>query len=212
MPVHYFAPTTDSTDRLSPCDEEEYMRALLKGVTALALTSLLAAPALRAQGAEFSLGGGLGVPLGNFDDAVKLGWMGLFGVSFVPNGSPVGIQFDGQYQQYKFDGSTSLKDRLLVGTGNIVFKFKTSDESTFRPYLIGGGGVYNIKATGTNDLGPLFDTGGSTTKFGLNAGAGFDFKAGSAGLFVEGRFHDVFTSGSNVKFLPITVGIRFGGS
>jgi hypothetical protein len=99
-----------------------------------------------------------------------------------------------------------------MGTGNVVFKFKTSEETRFRPYLIGGGGVYNLKTTGTNDLGPLFDTDNSTTKFGLNAGAGFDFKAGSAGLFIEGRFHDVFTSGENVKFLPITVGIRFGGS
>ena len=79
-----------------------------------------------------------------------------------------------------------------------------------RPYLIGGGGVYNVKATGTNDVGTIVQ--GGVTKFGLNAGAGFDFKAGGAGLFIESRFHDVFTSGENLKFLPITLGIRFGGS
>ena len=186
------------------------MRSFSKGVTALALATLLAAPALRAQGAEFALGGGVGIPLGTFDDAVKIGWHGLAAVSFVPNGWPVGIQIDGQYQQYKFDGSTSLKDRFIMGTANIVFKFKSSEESRVRPYLIGGGGVYNVKATGTNDLGTIVE--GGVTKFGLNAGAGFDFKAGGAGLFVESRFHDVFTSGENVKFLPITVGIRFGGS
>jgi hypothetical protein len=188
------------------------MSSLWKAATALTLGMLLGAPVVRAQGAEFSLGGGLGIPLGSFDDAVKIGWMGLAGVSFVPNGSPVGIQFDGQYQQYKLDGSASLKDRFIMGTGNVVFKFKTSEESTFRPYLIGGGGVYNFKTTGTDDLGGVIDTDNSTTKFGLNAGAGFDFKAGSVGLFVEGRFHDVFTTGENLKFIPITVGIRFGGS
>jgi opacity protein-like surface antigen len=188
------------------------MNGLSKAATALALGMLLGAPVVRAQGAEFSLGGGLGVPLGNFDDSDKLGWMGLAGVSFVPNGSPVGIQFDGQYQQYKRDGSASLKDRFLIGTGNIVFKFKTSEESKLRPYLIGGGGVYNFKTTGTNDIGGVIDTDNSTTKFGLNAGAGFDFKAGSVGLFLEGRFHDVFTTGENLKFIPITLGIRFGGS
>jgi hypothetical protein len=188
------------------------MRVFAKGFAALTVGMLLSAPALRAQGAEFSLGGGLGIPLGSFDDAVKMGWMGLAAVSFVPNGSPVGIQFDGQYQQYKIDGSSSLKDRFIMGTGNIVFKFKTSEESTFRPYLIGGGGVYNFKTTGTDDLGGIIDTDNSTTKFGLNAGAGFDFKAGAVGLFLEGRFHDVFTSGENLKFIPITVGIRFGGS
>jgi opacity protein-like surface antigen len=188
------------------------MRVLTKGFAALTAAMLLGAPALRAQGAEFSLGGGLGIPLGSFDDAVKMGWHGLAAVSFVPNGSPVGIQFDGQYQQYKIDGSSSLKDRFIMGTGNVVFKFKTSEESAFRPYLIGGGGVYNFKTTGTDDLGGVIDTDNSTTKFGLNAGAGFDFKAGAVGLFLEGRFHDVFTTGENLKFIPITVGIRFGGS
>jgi|SRR5215210_8424012 len=185
------------------------MRSLSKGVAAIALSMVLATPALHAQGVEFSLGGGIGVPLGAFDDAAKMGWHGLAGLSFVPNGWPVGIQIDGQYQQYKLDGTTSLKDRLIMGTGNLVYKFKTSEESKFRPYLIGGGGVYNLKVTGSDDPGTVIE--GGTTKFGLNGGAGFDFKAGSVGLFVEGRFHDVFTAGENVKFVPITLGIRLGG-
>jgi opacity protein-like surface antigen len=188
------------------------MRVFTKGFAALTAGMLMSAPVAMAQGAEFSLGGGLGIPLGDFDDAVKLGWMGLAGVSFVPNGSPVGIQVDGQFQQYKIDGSSSLKDRIIMGTANAVCKFKTSEETRFRPYLIGGGGVYNLKTTGTDDLGGIIDTDNSTTKFGLNAGAGFDFKAGSAGLFIEARFHDVFTEGSDVQFVPITVGVRFGGS
>jgi hypothetical protein len=171
---------------------------------------LLAAPALRAQGAEFALGGGVGFPTGSFDDGAKIGWHGLAAISFVPNGWPVGIQIDGQYQQYKLEGTTSLKDRIILGTGNLVFKFKTSEESTFRPYLIGGGGVYNVKTTGNVTPGTLFE--GGVTKFGLNAGAGFDFKVGGGGLFVEGRFHDIFTAGEDVQFIPITVGIRFGGS
>jgi hypothetical protein len=187
------------------------MRGLSKGIAALAAGMLLGAPALRAQGAEFSLGGGIGIPLDQFDDQAKTGFNGLAAVSFVPNGWPVGIQIDGQYQQYKVDQSASLKNRFLIGTGNVVFKFKTSEESTFRPYLIGGGGVYNLKITGTDDLGGLFDTDNSVTKFGLNAGAGFDIKTSGIGLFLEGRFHDVFTEGPNTKFIPITVGIRLGG-
>jgi hypothetical protein len=176
---------------------------------------LLGAPALRAQGAEFSLGGGVGIPLGDFDDAAKTGWHGLAAVSFVPNGWPVGIQIDGSYQQFGLDdaafpGFDGLNNRLLVGTGNLVFKFKTSEESTFRPYLIGGGGVYNSKITGSDDPEDVLP--GGETKFGVNAGAGFDFKAGSAGLFVEGRFHNVFTDESNTQFIPISVGIRLGGN
>jgi outer membrane protein with beta-barrel domain len=189
------------------------MRGLVKGAAAVALGMLLSAPAARAQGAEFALGGGIGVPLGDFDDAAKLGWHGLAAVSFVPNGWPVGIQIDGSYQQFSLEdagGFTGLKTRFLQGTGNVVFKFKTSEESTFRPYLIGGVGVYNGKTTADDDPGDVL--GGGETKFGLNAGAGFDFKAGGAGLFIEGRFHNVFTDGANTRYIPITVGIRFGGN
>jgi hypothetical protein len=197
------------------------MRGLAKGITALAVGMLLTAPTVRAQGVEFALGGGIGVPLGDFDESSKLGWHGLAALSFVPEGWPVGIQIDGSYQQFNVDdasaptGFSDLKTRLIQGTGNIVFKFKTSEESTFRPYLIGGVGLYNSKVTGQDDPDDIL--GGGSTDFGINAGAGFDFKAGGAGLFIEGRFHNVFTgddsfSGSNLRFIPITLGIRLGGS
>jgi opacity protein-like surface antigen len=164
---------------------------------------------LLAQGAEFSLGGGVTLPLGNFDDAAKLGWHGTGAVSFVPQNVPVGFQIDGTFSQLSDETPADIKSQLIYGTGNVVYKFKVSQDTKFRPYLIGGGGVYNIKSKG-DDVDPAFDE--SSTKFGLNAGAGFDFKAGSAGVFLEGRFHNVFTDGENAKFIPITVGVRFGGS
>jgi Outer membrane protein beta-barrel domain len=190
------------------------MRGLTRGIAAVAVGMLLGAPALRAQGAEFSLGGGVGVPLGDFDDAAKLGWHGLAAVSFVPTGWPVGIQIDGSYQQFNLDhganpGFAGLKNRFIMGTGDIVFKFKSSEESSFRPYLIGGAGVYNSKVTGSDNANNLIQ--GGTTDFGLNAGAGFDIKTSGIGLFLEGRFHDVFNDGPNTKFIPITLGIRLGG-
>jgi opacity protein-like surface antigen len=187
-----------------------------RAVAALAMGMLVSASTLHAQGVEFSLGGGLGVPLGDTGDRDKLGWHGLAGLSFVPTGWPVGIQIDGQFHQFKLDDAVQppggdLKDRLIFGTADIVYKMKTSETSTFRPYLIGGGGVYNLKTTGADNVSGVLGTDNSTTKFGLNAGAGFDFKAGSVGLFVEGRFHDVFTEGTDYQFIPITIGVRFGG-
>ena len=179
-----------------------------KAVAALALGLLVSASTAHAQGAEFALGGGIDNPLGNFNDAAKLGFHGLAAVSFVPEGSPVGFQVDGNYSQFSDDTPLDVKFQMIYGTGNVVYKFKTSEETQFRPYLIGGAGVYNFKLKG-NDVPTGIDD--SQTKFGINAGAGFDFKAGSAGLFVEGRFHDVFTSGDNTQFIPITVGVRFGG-
>jgi hypothetical protein len=193
------------------------MRALTKGFAAFTAAMLLGVGTARGQGVEFALGGGVGIPLGDFDDVAKMGWHGLAELSFVPEGWPVGIEFDGSYQQFNLDddavpGFTGLKDRIIFGTGNIVFKFKSSEESRVRPYLLGGVGIYNTKTTGADDPGDVL--GGGTTDFGLNAGAGFDFKAGGAGLFIEGRFHNVFTGGpgSDLRFIPITLGIRFGGT
>jgi outer membrane protein with beta-barrel domain len=182
------------------------MTALSRGVVALAVAAFLAAPALHAQSAEFSLGGGLGVPLGSFDDVVKIGWQGTAAVSFRPANLPVGIQVDGNYSQFSDESPLDIKDRLIYGTANAVYRFESSEGTRFHPYLIGGLGLYNSKETGSDALG------GSSTKFGINVGAGFDFKAGSAGLFIEGRFHDVFTDGPNVKFIPLNVGVRFGGA
>jgi hypothetical protein len=175
---------------------------------------LLSAPAAQAQGAEFSLGGGATVPLSDYADVAKTGYNGLVAISFVPGSFPLGIQIDGMYQRLKFDNSTANRsNQIIQGTANLVYKFKTSEESTFRPYIIGGGGVYNFKNVGGDDV-VLPGDGDTSTDFGVNVGAGFDIKAGGAGLFAEGRFHNVFASGAgtDAQFIPITVGIRFGGN
>ena len=86
-------------------------------------------------------------------------------------------------------------DREVFGTRHTPFRHW--------PYKV------QLEESGIRSSGSSDD---SQTKFGINAGAGFDIKAGSAGLFVEGRFHDVFTSVNNTTFIPLTIGVRFGGS
>jgi hypothetical protein len=170
-----------------------------------------AAPAV-AQGAQFSVGGGLTLPLGNFGDGASTGFHGLAAVGFQPANLPVGFQIDGMYQRFGVEDAPDDFDgnfQLIQGTANVVYTFVTAEESTFHPYLIGGVGLYNFKPTG-DDLEALVGD-ESETDFGINAGAGFDFQAGAVGLFVEGRFHNVFTEGESTNFIPITVGIRFGG-
>ncbi|MFL5402694.1 MAG: hypothetical protein ACJ8BF_07740 [Gemmatimonadales bacterium] len=171
----------------------------------LSLALVFGATMLRAQGAEFSLGAGIGIPLGNFDDAVKIGWQATGAIAFAPRSLPVGIQVDGTFSRFSDEGSLDVKNQLIYGTANAVYRFKSSADTKLRPYLIGGLGVYNSKLTGNDALSE------SSTKFGINVGAGCDFKAGGVGLFVEGRFHNVFVSGPNVEFFPINVGVRFGG-
>jgi len=162
---------------------------------------------------QFSLGGGVDLPMGDFDDNAKTGWHGLAALTFTPAAWPVGIQIDGNYGRFPDDLPGDNQLQLIYGTANIVYRFQTAETSTFRPYLIGGGGVYNMKTTG-EDIPDV--EGNSRTKFGINGGAGFDIKTGSASLFAEARFHNIFSKDepditSNVNFLPITVGVRFGG-
>jgi hypothetical protein len=165
---------------------------------------VLGASGLQAQATQFSLGGGIGIPLGNFDDVVKIGWQGTAALSFTPERLPVAIQVDGAFSQFSDETPLDIKSQLIYGTANAVYRFESSEESRFHPYLIGGGGIYRQKSTGSDALP------GSSTKFGINAGAGFDFGAGRARLFLEGRFHDVFVAGPNLQFFPINLGVRFG--
>ncbi len=185
-------------------------------VVVMGLVGVLATAQVgHAQGAEFSLGAGASIPLSNFADVAKTGYHGLVGISFAPSSFPLGIQIDGQYHRLKQEAVVGNRtNQIIMGTGNLIYKFKTSEDSKFRPYLIAGAGIYNFKLVSGNDVaGPgVGNTGNTTTDFGLNGGAGFDFKVGSIGAFVEGRFHDVFSNGPNVKFIPITAGIRLGGN
>jgi hypothetical protein len=187
------------------------MKGMLKGVAALALSTALFASAAQAQTpVSFGLGGGVSLPLGDFGDAAKTGFHGTGLVEFQPASLPVGIRLDGTYHRIGFsdlqeDFAGPGNFQMITGTLNGVYTFQTAAESKFHPYIIAGAGVYNFKANFDD-----FDD-DSETKFGINGGAGFNMGMGSASIFVEGRFHNVFTEGSSTTFVPITLGVRFGG-
>ena len=186
------------------------MKALVKGFAALGVIAILGTNSAAAQaeksGSSISFGGfgGVSIPLGDYSDVSKTGWDAGLVFQYKPATSPVGFQIDGNYMENKFDPSGG-KDRWFFGTGNVVFGFPVSEETRIRPYLIGGGGIYSVKAKFDDGT-----SGESVTKFGLNVGAGFDLNFQSnVGVFVDARFHNVFTEGSDVKFVPINAGIRF---
>jgi hypothetical protein len=175
------------------------------GGVAAALASLLSATPLLAQTAEFRLGGGVGIPLGTFNEVVKLGWHGTAGISLLSPTAPFGVRLDGSFARFSAEGAADIQNQLIHGTLGAVYRFLSAPDARLSPYVIGGGGIYHNDAVGDN--APE----GSSTDFGVNLGAGFEFDAGGAGLFLEGRWHNVFLEGDNLKFLPITLGIRFGG-
>jgi len=192
------------------------VKGLFRSVAALGVIAAVGATAVQAQSEggnriTVGAGGGIAIPLSDYSNQYKTGWDLGAALQFKPATSPVGFQLDGAYQQNKFDPSTVGKSEWWYGTGNIVFWFPVAAETRVHPYILGGGGVYNYK------LKPTGGTSTSKTKFGINAGAGFDFDVGqNAGVFVEGRFHNVFFSdtdvisgGKDLKFIPINAGLRY---
>jgi hypothetical protein len=185
------------------------MKTLMRGA-AVGLALVLSAQAAQAQaGLSLGLGAGAVVPSGDMANFYSTGWTGQASLRLKPAVSPLGFQFDASYSRLGLDseladGHTST----LAGTANAVFAFPGA--AVARPYLIGGVGLYNQRA----EVG---DVSGSDTKFGANAGAGFDLKLGSASLYAEGRFHAIFNGGvdaetfeeSTAYMIPLTVGLRW---
>jgi opacity protein-like surface antigen len=190
------------------------MRGLRSGALGAVLLAIAAAAPAVAQ-VRFSLGGGGTLPVGTFDDVAGTGWHGMAAIGFQPADFPVGFQVDGMYHRFGFEAEAIDADwQMIQGTANIVFAFNRSEERKFHLYLIGGVGGYNVKAVGDDAEGADSDT-----NFGVNAGAGLDFGLGNLAAFVEGRYHAIFggtvdpetLDDATASFVPITIGIRFGG-
>lgn len=186
------------------------MKTTLMRSAAMGLALALSAQAAQAQaGLSLGLGGGAVVPAGTLADGSQMGWSGMVVARVKPAMSPIGFQLDGFYNRLGIEGFEG-HSRLIGSTANAVFAFP--GVSAARPYLLGGLGVYNSKSTvaglGSSD---------SQTKFGANAGAGFDFSIGKASLFAEGRFHailkgvvDPATAEEKTAYMiPLTVGLRW---
>lgn len=161
----------------------------------------------------FGVAGSVTVPLGegavgDAGPSLSPGWqgMGLFQVR--PFGTNLGFQLDGTYQRV---GATALSfagRQQFNSTANVVYEFGHTRTTKVVPYVIGGAGVYSFRGR--------FDS--SSTRFGLNAGAGLNLNFGPGSLFLESRFHNVFGAGFNAdgsstsaQLIPITAGFKFTG-
>jgi opacity protein-like surface antigen len=182
------------------------MKSMIRGAV-VGLAVMLSASAAQAQGLSIGLGGGVVVPTGDLAEGTSTGWSGTAQLRVKPPASPLGLQVDAFYTRFGLDGIDG-NSRMLGATANAVYAFP--GVSMARPYLIGGVGLYNSK-TSIDGLG----SSDAQNKFGLNAGAGFDFGLGKAKLFAEGRFHTILKAvsvGGEEKaayMIPLTVGVRF---
>jgi hypothetical protein len=189
------------------------MNSVLNGVAVALAGALFAAPSVSAQSASFSLGGGLSIPTGDYNTIAKLGWHAATSILLAHESRPYALQIDANYAQFGLEaesptGSFDVNQRFIYGTGNLVYRFQKSPTGRLRPYVIGGIGVYNSKGTG-RDAALFGNT--SATDVGVNLGTGFDYRVAGAALFLEARFHNIFSDPSDTQYVPVTAGLRFGG-
>jgi hypothetical protein len=168
--------------------------------TAFALLATAGTAAAQTE-IEGALGGGFTEPTGDFADAAKLGWHGLASFGVMPEGSPLGVQATGYYGQNKFEGGGGKWELLgLLGELKIALR----NEGSLRPYVSAGGGLIDVKAK-PDAGGSASDTKGALA-FGI--GGGYHLNP-TASIFVEGRWVNVFFSGSDMNFIPVSAGVRF---
>jgi len=98
----------------------------------------------------------------------------------------------GVFGYHRFSGPFSAANIYRISANGKFYP----GTGPLRPFFNGGGGAY------------VFDSG--TTKFGMHVGGGLQFRAWpKTWIEVEYNFHNVFTSGSNVKFSTVQGGVRF---
>ena len=163
------------------------------GVFAFGAMVLLGAPgAANAQIKGYvGLGGGVSMPLGDFKDEVKLGWL-VQGTAGFTTKTIIGARADVTYGQHKSKATGGGTGKILGFMGDVVVSPKMAGK--VGAYILAGAGMQNLKAEGSSE-----------TKFAWNAGAGL--RAGM--IYLEARFVSVKHDGGTTNFVPITVGVRF---
>jgi len=181
---------------------KRWTAALMVGTLGFALVGLPHSAVAQARGYVL-LGGGLAIPVGDFHDAgAKTGWLAQVAGGITAPSGVLGGRINGTFSRNGFTDSDE-HFRIIGAMGDVVFSPKM--KGSVAPYVLGGVGFQNGKATntGTTEQG--------VSKFAWNAGGGLGFRAGSIGIFVEGRFLSIRTPGAATNLIPISAGIRWGG-
>ena len=163
--------------------------AVLAGVFAV-----LAASTAQAQYVFF--GGGLNLPMSDFKDGAKTGWIAQGGLGFNV-GKALWIEGEGWYGSNKSKVTGGAKTDLWAALAAVGYDLMPGKKLT--PYILGGAGLLGIKH--------------GETKLGYTAAVGLGYQATSKVIvFFEGRWLAGTGDNSGAKMVPITAGlsIHFG--
>ncbi len=169
-------------------------------------------------------GAGFSAPVNPTARNLDTGWNINGGVGVTNNW--FGILFDATFNDFGINHSTLVRagapngsQKFWALTVDPVFHVNERGPVDF--YVTGGGGLYSriTEFRGFGYGGPFSGGRGDLLfsdtiyKGGVDGGAGFSFSLGyhptPVKIFVEARFHHMFTAGPGASFIPVSVGVRF---
>lgn len=178
----------------------------------LAAAATLALPvAARAQVSnplKFTVFGGIALPTGDTQDAVKTGYNVGGAVDYRVPLSPLGIRGEVVYSSFDAKDSGGADNASLSDLGlnaNAVF-WLPSAGSPVHAYLTGGPGWSRVKASASASG---VDVSASENHFSFNVGGGLDFGLGSLSTRLDARYRHISGDGGSMSYIPITFGITF---
>jgi opacity protein-like surface antigen len=157
------------------------------------------------------VGGGMSVPVSDAGTAFNNGFhMQGFARLNTPS-LPVMPRFDLNFSRFNLNDAqlgVPGTSQILAGLANL--QMSVVPLGPVRPYIIAGLGAYHLK-TETEGISPESV---SSTRFGINGGAGVAFHLGKLNGFVEGRVDNVFTERGmideeQIQVVPVTFGLTF---
>ena len=191
----------------------------------VAVVSLGAAAPLMAQKAGIGFGASIGanVPNGDYSDGAQTGlvangFVGLGTGRFGLRGELFWSRSDLNNAVIRKVGNAVLPsdgignvtgDVNLVGaSANLVLPLT---QSTVKPYLIGGVGVYRRRVAqnvsgAIDEFQSLKD---KQTEMGYNGGVGLSIGGVGPSFFIEARYHSVATEPDKTRFVPVVIGFSF---
>jgi hypothetical protein len=163
------------------------------------------------NGFYIGIGGGGTMPTGDFADPYNMGWNVTVPIGYQSMTTPWGARLDLSFNKINGDtfGGTDFEDgNIWSAMLDLTAQWPVGGTGTGF-YLVGGGGLHHFRdfdiRTSSTSTTQLEDQ----TKFGVNGGAGISFGFGATDLFVEARYVNVFTDGSDAQYVPIVLGLRF---
>jgi hypothetical protein len=177
------------------------------------------------QWLAIGLGGGSIVPTGNATTDYQGSFQGqayiVINLGILPE-----LRFNIGFERWNFKQqllsnlgypTASGYNNVLTGIGGTRIDLL---RGPVRPYLTLGVGAFNFKSVvdtgataGSGKAGTALS--GTTTKFGLDGGAGIAVHIGRVEAFTEGRIQNVFTntgfisSAKQIQAIPVTFGLMF---